>query len=303
MIENHYLVTLCQILRLYKNTPRSVVYFLAGSLPGIALLHIRQLSLFGMICALPNNILYEHASNYFASPSDFPGSWFQQIMDICLRYQLPDPMTLLSSNLKREDFKKIVKKHVVSYWEETLRKEASSLKSLTYFKSPFMSLVTPHPVWKTAGSSPYKIAMATVQARMLSGRYRTGALTRHWSRAENGSCSLSPLCSNSLEDLPHMLKDCPALAFTRNWLYDFTTRYAASMPLSIQYLLRQKCDPVAPTFIPFILDCSTDPDVILMCQNIGFYILDDLFSVTRTWVYVLHRERLKLLGRWRSGRN
>ena len=33
----------------YFKTPRTVVYFLAGSLPGSALLPSRQLSLFGMI--------------------------------------------------------------------------------------------------------------------------------------------------------------------------------------------------------------------------------------------------------------
>ena len=36
-IEKHYLETIC----LYEKTPRCVVYFLAGSLPGIALLHLR----------------------------------------------------------------------------------------------------------------------------------------------------------------------------------------------------------------------------------------------------------------------
>ena len=39
-IEIHYCQTLTRLLRLHDRTPRSVVYFLAGSLPGIALVHL-----------------------------------------------------------------------------------------------------------------------------------------------------------------------------------------------------------------------------------------------------------------------
>ena len=58
-----------------------------------------------------------------------------------------------------------------------------------------------------------------------------------------------------------------------------------------------------PSFVTFMLDCSSDPEVILLHQDMGFSVLEALFSVTRTWAYILHRERLKLLGRWRPGHN
>ena len=53
VIALHHKETLQSLLRLYPCTPRSVVCFLAGSLPGAGLLHLRQLSIFGMICRLP----------------------------------------------------------------------------------------------------------------------------------------------------------------------------------------------------------------------------------------------------------
>ena len=115
MIDRHYLATIRQILRLYQNTPRSVVLFLAGSLPGIALLHLRQLSLFSMICRLPNNVLHKYALNWFSSENPYKYSWFQQIVDISILYKLPSPQTLLLSPLKKDEFKLKVKKLVVSY--------------------------------------------------------------------------------------------------------------------------------------------------------------------------------------------
>ena len=41
-------------------TPRSIIFFLAGSLPGKAILHMRQLSLLSMICHLPEDPLHQH---------------------------------------------------------------------------------------------------------------------------------------------------------------------------------------------------------------------------------------------------
>ena len=301
MIDSHYLETLRHLQKLHINTPRCVIYFLAGSLPGSALLHLRQLTLFSMICALPGNILHQVASNFFNAVTYFKGSWFQQIRDVCLMYNLPHPSTLLSADHNRKEFKISAKKNVISFWEHTLRQEALLLKSLTSFKSYFMSLTTPHPLWKTAGHSPYKIAMATIQAKMLSGRYRCGALTRHWGSGHGGGCLISPYCTNILEDLVHILKFCPALNATRLSLYDYTMSFANSLPMKLRNLICKKCDPSTPTFVNFILDCSSDPDVILICQEEGFHILEPLFSVTRTWAFVIHRERLKLLGRWRPG--
>ena len=52
MMDSHYKNMLSRLMKLHDRTPNSAVYFLAGSLPGLALLHLRQLSLFNMICHL-----------------------------------------------------------------------------------------------------------------------------------------------------------------------------------------------------------------------------------------------------------
>ena len=204
LIESHYCKTIRQLLRISEKTPRCVAYFLAGSLPGSAVIHLRQLGLFSMICRLKNSILHEHAVNYFSAVTISPKSWFTQIRDLCLMYRLPHPSIFLSSPLPKLEFKRLVKKRVIDYWEHQLRKKATELKSLEYFDPNFMSLVSPHPLWTTAGHSPSKVAMASVQASMLSGRYPIDKLTRHWSLKVSGYCTLHENCSNMMEDICHV---------------------------------------------------------------------------------------------------
>ena len=297
LIALHHKETIQGLLRLFPLTPRSVVCFLAGSLPGEALLHLRQLSIFGMICRLPENILHRHAVNYFTSATSSSKSWFSQIRALCLQYHLPHPLEQLKSPLQKTPYRNTVKKKVISYWEFLLRAESSSLESLTFFKPNFMSLTTPHPLWITAGSSPSKIAMATIQAKMLSGRYRTERLCRHWSKNKDGLCLLSSSCDQTMEDLPHILSSCSALTATRDKLADFTTEYSHSVP-HIAQLISEHCSPSSSTFCQFLVDCSTIPDVILATQTHGKEVLFHLFNITRTWVYTLHKTRMKLLGRW-----
>lgn len=299
MIEHHYRETLRQLLRLHKGSPRTVIYFLAGSLPGIALVHLRQLNLFGMISRLTStNLLHVHARNLLATSHNLHRSWFKQILNLSILYDLPHPSNLVADPLKKEHFKCLVKKKIISYWEGILRHEAAQLKSLNFFHPNYMSLLKPHPLWISAGSNPMKVAMATVQAVMLSGRYRCGSLIRHWTPASSGSCQLSSACAETIEDITHIIQLCPALSMLRTRLLDFSINYASFLPFHIRDIIIRKCNPAYDGFCAFVLDCSPDPEVISACQIYGPAVFHHLFAVTRVWAYVLLRERLRLLGRW-----
>ena len=168
----------------------------------------------------------EHATNYFSSVTISPKSWFAQIRELCLLYLLPHPIELLSSPKTKCSYKLMVKKRVIDYWEKELRKEAQALPSLLSFKPSYMSLTSPHPIWLTAGSSPSKVAMATVQSLFLSGRYRTGKLCSHWAKNKTGACLLSADCYGILEDIPHILASCHGLIKTRDKLLLYTNEYS-----------------------------------------------------------------------------
>ena len=106
VISNHHRKTLSNLLGLLPATPHAVIYFLAGSLPGEALIHLRQLSLLGMVSRLKGSYIHSHAVNVFNRKVN-TRSWFHQVRMICLMYQLPHPLTLLTTHSTKEELKNL----------------------------------------------------------------------------------------------------------------------------------------------------------------------------------------------------
>ena len=128
-----YRPPLQNLQRLHINTPRSVVYFLAGTAPFEAVLHSRQLSLFLMICHLPSNPLNIHGKYILSSNLPSSCSWFMQIQELCKMYKLPPPLNLLSCPPLKKTFKKEVKLKILDIWQTLMRSEALLLSSLACF--------------------------------------------------------------------------------------------------------------------------------------------------------------------------
>ena len=61
-VDQQFKGTVQALLKLSISSPAPLVHFVSGTLPGTAILHLRQLSLFGMICHLPGDPLHHHPS-------------------------------------------------------------------------------------------------------------------------------------------------------------------------------------------------------------------------------------------------
>ena len=299
MIDFHIKETHEKLMRLHPRTPQCVVSFLGGCLPGTALIHQKMLSIFGMICVLKSSVLHQHALDVLVVSKQSSRSWFIKIRELCLQYGLPHPLSLLKSDLSKDQLKIMVRKQIINYWEMKLRSDAEPLLSLQYFHPEYMSLCRPHPIWTTAGANPYQVAMSTVQATMLSGRYRTELLCSNWVPTNNGCCQ-TPSCRDHLisENIQHILVFCTALDSTRENLKQFTIKIIEEQPIFVRELVEQFCDPHHLQFVQFLLDCSSIPEVIQACQLHGAALLCPLFRIARTWCYSIHKARLKILGRW-----
>ena len=253
------------------------------------------LTLFGMICRLDNNILNRIARKTLLTSKDTDKNWFCQIRSHCYRYGLPHPLTLLDRPLPKEEFKKLIKLKVAEFWQTQLRSQARELKSLRFFKSEYMSVLSPHPMLTTARTT-YEINKMIVQLRMLSGRYRVGTLLRHFSPDISGVCEI---CNLEDEDIVHLLVPrCPVLADRRETLLEFafsTLKHSEAATNIFNTILSSD----ETTFVQFILDCSVHPAVITAAQQ-DKDILTPLYKVTRSWCYTMHRARLKMLNRWSS---
>ena len=126
-LDQQYKRTVQSLLKLSTRSPAPLVHFISGTLPGTAVLHLRQLSLFSMICHLPGDPLHQHAWQVLLTCSPSAKSWFLQVRNLCLQYHLPHPMTFLERPPSKDVFKKLIKAKVVDYWEDKLRMEASFL--------------------------------------------------------------------------------------------------------------------------------------------------------------------------------
>ena len=250
-----------------------------------------------MICHLPADPLQAHARHVLLCAKDSSNSWFIRIRDLCLLYGLDHPLKLLSLPPSKYSFKRIVKKSVALYWENLLKAEAADLPSLCYFMADNCSVQHSHYVWTTARSS-FECRKASVLARMMSGRFRSEYLTRHWSNNKQGFC-LAETCTESVGDLEHMLLQCPALSSVRARMWDLMFQKSVAYPPLLSFFLSLEKSP-PKTQIQFFLDPTAFHEIIETVQVCGQPVFELICYLTRTFVYYLYREKQILVGWWRS---
>ena len=247
---------------------------------------------------LPEDPLHQHCKYALTSMSPSSLSWFHQVRDLCLQYNLPHPLVLLDKPVPKSRFKRLAKLKVTEYWHHVLATECSSpsMTSLRYFDPFKASLLCPHPMWSSTAGNSFECSKSTVLARMVSGRYRTEAMCRFWSTNRSGFC-LSDTCQNVRGDLEHMLIVCPALEHTRHRLHSLWCRKTVECPPLHRLILRILAS-TPETQVRFILDSTACPEIISLSQFYGQEIQDRILYLTRTWAFSIHRQKMKILGRW-----
>ena len=299
VIDSHYQNSLQHLQRLHAKTPRPVIFFLAGRVPGEAELHLRQLSLFSMICHLPDDPLHKRALYALTNLPPSSRSWFHQVRNLCLQYGLPHPLILLETPLSKEVFKKLVKHSVNEYWQDILATESFSLDSLRYFDPRNASLLHPHPIWTSVAGNSYECSKSTILARMVSGRYRSEMMCRFWSSNSRGHC-LAETCDQVLGTLEHLLVSCPALDHTRHRLHSLWCRKTVHLQ-PLHNLILQVLGSTPEEQVSFILDCMSNPTILQLVQLYGQTVEEVVLYLTRTWAFSIHRQKMILLGRWPPG--
>ena len=116
LIDYKIKTTSQRLQKLQDKTPASVVYFLGGHLPGAALLHHRQLTVFGMVTRLKDSPLHQIAVWILTSSKFSTSSWFFKIRELILMYGLPSPFSLLFSPPTKSNFKRMIKSKIVDFW-------------------------------------------------------------------------------------------------------------------------------------------------------------------------------------------
>ena len=248
-----------------------------------------------MICQLRGNILNDIAVKLLTTEKQSSKNWFADIRSHCFTYNLPHPLTLLRNPPKKEAFRSLLRTNITDFWQTKLRDQSSALesKSLKYFKPKFMSLNKPHPMYTYAVTS-YQVNKIVTVSRLLSGRFRSGSLVRHFYPDKvSGICEL---CHQELEDIPHIiLPRCaelkPKAQQLLNYAQDSLTICATAAELFDNIFMQCEDDTLK---VQFMLDPSVIPEVIAAAQQ-DSNILAVLYRITTTWCHSLVRTRSKLL--------
>lgn len=157
---------------------------------------------------------------------------------------------------------------MLDWWNQKFQAEVAKLDSLYLFRSQFMSLSKPHPIWTSAGSSSFEVRKATVQARMLSDRYRTCWLRRHWSGDASGNCRV-PGCSDVPGTLTHLATgECPGLVSALVRAVALWSSFLRENPILFP-IIRSYSLGDQESFLTFLVDPTTQPPVIALTQTHG----------------------------------
>ena len=132
---------------------------------------------------------------------------------------------------------------------------------------------------------------------MISGRYRSEDLTKHWTPSNRQGYCLANTCVEVAGSLEHILVECPALQQARTRQITMWHDRSSPYPALHQMLGMVLASP-AHVQVQFILDPSLFNGITMLWEIHGQVILDHVYYLTRTYAYYLHREKLKLHGRW-----
>ena len=101
-----------------------------------------------------------------------------------------------------------------------------------------------------------------------------------------------------LDTLDHFVLHCEALTAARANVLNYW-QYFSSKDDQLRNLLLIKLRATTEILMQFIIDPSVDCDVIQGVQK-NLIKLEDVYCLTRTWCYAVHRKKLQMTGRFRK---
>ena len=171
------------------------------------------------------------------------------------------------------------------------------LSSLHLFNGMRLSLKQPSLHWTMAGGNSFENVKSLVVCKMISGRYRSDYMCRHWTPSNRAGFCLAESCDLVKGDLAHMLFSCPALNTVRDRLFDFWLVKTVNFPPLLSLVSRIPHSDITIQ-MQFVLDPLQVPGVPALCAALGHEALAHIYYLGRTFAYYMHRHKMISLGRW-----
>ena len=151
------------------------VLALVGAKTIEAQIDIKILTTFINIAMDPFTIEHQIALRQLLVKTDESSSWFIKVKHILHKYDLPEPEYLLQnirSDRSKQYWKRVMKRHVDSFWHFQNQQEVNEKSTLSHFKLQENSARFPHQLWLGSKYSPSASRKAAIKAKIVTNTYR-----------------------------------------------------------------------------------------------------------------------------------
>ena len=125
---------------------------------------------------------------------------------------------------------------------------------------------------------------------MISGRYRSESLCRHWSATNKLGHCLASTCTEVVGDLEHILVVCPALEHVRQRLKKMWLERSSQSP-ALNEMIKMVFISSPPVQVQFILDPTLFNGVNMLVELYGMPVLLPAYNVPDKDICILHAQR------------
>ena len=278
-------------LKLSNSSPIPALYFLLGELPIEATLHIRTLGLLYNIADNQASTANSIVKYILMMCRDNSTTWSNHVRSLCLKYDLPSPLTLLQGQgplQSKESWITLVKTKVTIWHEEQLRTNSKLNTKMRYLNVDLLGLSgRAHPSLINIKNTQ-DVKKLRLHLKFLCGDYLTNQNGHCYPRSIN-SCSL---CHSSEDTYEHLLIQCRGTSEVRErilpTLYNVVSDVQPTCGL-LQY------NPPPTILLQFILDCTSlnlPNDIRIPAHNPR---VSEIFHVSRDLCFGISSARCRLL--------
>lgn len=210
-----------------------------------------------------------------ALKDDSSKSWTVYVRKILRKYNLPSAFELFEAPLEKSLFKRIVRDHIYSHWEEKLQNECNGKDSLKHVNISACGLNNVHPMYSKKITDPIFVQMTSIKVKLLTMRYPLGSSKM----SKNSKC---PICENDEETLEHFIIDCDIIECRKAVNLIRNTCFAAG------FLMPPLTDASKDLYLNVLLD----PSHVTLCEDLFLNIND----IATKYLFSRHNIRCIKMG-------
>lgn len=282
-LEVAHRTTLRNIQTLPRRTAIPALHILLGALPIQAIIEQKQISSIASLSK--NRTILDLIIRQLATKSQDSHSWVIATQKLLNKYQLPNFLEIIGSEMEKSAWKEKTKEAVFRHWKSEIEEEAAEKSTLKFLNPTFTK--SAHNIWQSTTHDSRDVRRANTKVRLLTGTYILQATKAAFNQTRDTTC---PLCKKADEDTVHFLVVCEKLEDRR---HPIMKAILSTIPMVYQY--HPTHTQWSPNLITQLVLDPSHPSVsnILPLERC---VLFEVERLSRLLCYRVHIKRCKMLG-------